>query len=81
MQYIGQVKGGVGVFENGTPPEGVKVRVEVVPDQSAVSNTQAGDSSRGPWSTLLELAGTVEGLPSDMARNHDHYIHGAPRKS
>jgi hypothetical protein len=28
---------------------------------------------------LLALAGTAEGLPSDMARNHDHYLHGTPR--
>ncbi len=29
---------------------------------------------------LLELAGTAEGLPRDMARQHDHYLHGAPRE-
>jgi hypothetical protein len=29
---------------------------------------------------LLKLAGTVDDLPVDMARNHDHYIHGAPRR-
>jgi hypothetical protein len=29
---------------------------------------------------LLELAGTVEGLPSDYAENHDHYIHGVPKR-
>jgi hypothetical protein len=28
---------------------------------------------------LLEVAGTAEGLPRDMARNHDHYLHGTPR--
>jgi len=27
--------------------------------------------------SLLEFAGTAEGLPRGMARNHDHYIHGA----
>lgn len=29
---------------------------------------------------LLKLAGTAPGLPADMARNHDHYIHGAPKR-
>lgn len=29
---------------------------------------------------LLELAGTVDDLPDDMARNHDHYLHGAPKR-
>jgi hypothetical protein len=29
---------------------------------------------------LMKFAGVVKGLPRDMARNHDHYIHGTPRK-
>jgi len=29
---------------------------------------------------LLDFAGTAEGLPRDMARNHDHYLHGTPRE-
>ncbi|MCX6909595.1 MAG: hypothetical protein NTY01_16340 [Verrucomicrobia bacterium] len=29
---------------------------------------------------LLEVAGTVEGLPPDYAENHDHYIHGVPKR-
>ena len=29
---------------------------------------------------LLEVAGTAEGLPRDMARQHDHYLHGTPRE-
>ncbi len=27
---------------------------------------------------MLALAGTAEGLPPDLARNHDHYLHGRP---
>jgi hypothetical protein len=29
---------------------------------------------------LLKLAGTVPGLPSDLAEQHDHYLHGTPRR-
>jgi hypothetical protein len=29
---------------------------------------------------LLSLAGIAKGLPRDFADNHDHYIHGTPRK-
>ena len=29
---------------------------------------------------LLEVAGTVEGLPPDYAENHDHYLHGRSRR-
>jgi hypothetical protein len=25
------------------------------------------------------MAGSVEGLPPDMARNHDHYLYGTPK--
>ena len=29
---------------------------------------------------LKQFAGAVQGLPSDMARNHDHYLHARPKK-
>jgi hypothetical protein len=31
-------------------------------------------------SRLMKFAGKLEGLPSDPARNHDHYLHGVPKK-
>jgi hypothetical protein len=34
---------------------------------------------RSVWDALLEFAGTAEGLPPDLAENHDHYLHGAPK--
>lgn len=27
-----------------------------------------------------EFAGTAEGLPADLAEQHDHYLYGNPRK-
>jgi hypothetical protein len=69
MAYRGLVKGGVVVFPEGAPPEGADVRVELLdadePQSSAV------------WDKLARYSGAVEGLPADMARRHDHYIHGA----
>lgn len=29
---------------------------------------------------LLEVAGSVEGLPEDYSENHDHYLHGLPKR-
>ena len=29
---------------------------------------------------LKQFAGVVRGLPNDMARNHDHYLHGRPKQ-
>jgi hypothetical protein len=77
MTYRGQVKNGVVVLEGGPlPAEGTSVRVEVI---EAIS--PASSDRQSIWNKLLELSGTVEGLPADMAEQHDHYIHGTPKRS
>ena len=35
----------------------------------------------GASSVLQRWAGKASGLPPDMAENHDHYIHGARKRS
>ena len=35
---------------------------------------------RAAGARLKQFAGAVRGLPSDMARNHYHYLHGRPKK-
>jgi hypothetical protein len=37
-------------------------------------------STKTVWENLLEIAGTAKGLPDDYASEHDHYIHGTPKK-
>jgi hypothetical protein len=72
--YMGEVRDGVVVFE-GTPPalpNGTKVRVEPV-DTDALSTPTLADR-------LRSVIGAVEGLPSDFAEQHDHYIHGTPKR-
>ena len=32
------------------------------------------------WQKLRALAGTAKGLPEDFAANHDHYLHGLPKR-
>jgi hypothetical protein len=72
MVYKGHVKNGVVVFDEPAPlPEGAEVRVEPI---------EAGKDFESLREGLKKFSGTVRGLPKDMARNHDHYIHGAPRK-
>ena len=29
---------------------------------------------------LLSFSGVIKGLPHDFALNHDHYIHGTPKR-
>ncbi|MGO8690699.1 MAG: hypothetical protein ACLQLG_13840 [Thermoguttaceae bacterium] len=71
MVYRGYVKGGVVVLDPKVElPEGIEVKIEPVPPS--------------PRKTLAEqlgdLIGSVPDLPADMARQHDHYLHGAPKR-
>ena len=66
MTYRGTVKGGVVHLESDAKlPEGTEVRVE--PLESA---------SPQVFEKLAKLAGRAKDLPPDLARNHDHYLHG-----
>lgn len=72
MTYEGKVKDGVIGLEPGDRlDEGAEVFVEAVADRDEYPCLREG---------LLKSAGTVEGLPSDMARNRDHYVHGTLKK-
>jgi len=71
--YHGKVKNGVVVFDEGAGlPDGTEVRVEPFSRDESIA-------VEGP--TLAEqfadVIGTVPDLPSDMAAQHDHYLHGA----
>ncbi len=37
-------------------------------------------SAKSWGEALLEVAGTAQGLPNDLAQNHDYYLHGTPRR-
>ncbi|MDQ3331021.1 MAG: hypothetical protein M3552_10260 [Planctomycetota bacterium] len=71
MTYQGTVKNGVVVIESDAPPpEGTRVRVSV---------ESLKDETIGEF--LRRYAGVAKGLPADMAAEHDHYAHGAPKRS
>ena len=72
MTYRGHIKGGVVVLDEPVElPEGTEVRVEPA-TQGRTEPTLADD--------LREFIGCVEDLPPDVARNHDHYLYGAPKR-
>ncbi len=76
MRLEGTVHDGVIVLnEPERLPEGAVVEFEV----KAI--TAATRSGRKPTlaERLLKHAGTVPDLPSDLAEQHDHYIHGTPK--
>jgi len=71
MTYFGRVENGVIVLEDSpTLPEGTLVRVEI-----ADNATRPTIAER-----LKNVIGKGEGLPTDLAENHDHYIHGMPKR-
>jgi hypothetical protein len=76
MFYRGKVKNGVVVFEQITGlPEGTEVRVE--PYSRNEEATAEGPSLAEQFANVI---GAVPELPADMAEQHDHYLHGAPKR-
>jgi hypothetical protein len=72
MSFEGEVRNGVVVLDNGHQlADGTRVEVNVRELPAAKTTLQ---------DRLLKLAGTIDDLPADMARNHDHYIHGVPKR-
>jgi len=79
MTYRGRVQGGVVILdEPGNLPEGLVVRIEVPVPESADSVNENAAPTLGQ--RMLKYAGALKGLPSDLARNHDHYLYGTPKK-
>ena len=82
LKFTGTVVDGVVVFENGhVPPNGTAV--EVVPLAAEMPKPDATEDpggSSGSLSWLLKYAGVVDDLPVDFAAQHDHYIHGTPKR-
>ena len=37
-------------------------------------------TNQNVWQGLLEIAGSAEGLPTDLAQQHDHYLRGTPKR-
>jgi hypothetical protein len=70
MAIQGTVLNGVVVPDNGQSlPEGA--RVEIV----------LADEAKPTLIGLLKFAGALSDLPADFAAEHDHYIHGTPKRN
>jgi hypothetical protein len=70
--YTGKVINGVIVLEaDAILPEGTGVKVELL-DEQPTAASPLGE-------LLLKYAGVIDDLPADLAKNHDHYLYGAPK--
>jgi hypothetical protein len=71
VTYKGHVKNGKVVLDEPVKlPDGMEVQVVVLERKSEPTLADR----------LRCVIGAVKGLPSDLARNHDHYLHGRPKK-
>ena len=78
MVYRGRVKNGVVVLDPpGALPEGVEVRVEIVPAETEGPLLEEQGQTLGQ--KLMKYAGRTVGLPEDAAAQHDHYLYGTPK--
>ncbi len=72
MTVQGTVIEGVIVLDDSAKlPEGARVEVTVKSPEQPASPLAA---------TLLKHAGKAQGLPEDLAAQHDHYLHGTPKR-
>jgi hypothetical protein len=72
MTYQGIVQHGAIVLSPGVHlPEGATVRLELVETDATREQTEDGRTLR---EKLLELAGTIDGLPEDLSMNHDRCL-------
>ena len=71
MTYRGIVKNGMIVLEGEHPPEGARVEVREMEREETIPTLAE---------TLGDLIGCANDLPEDMAEQHNHYIHGTPKR-
>ena len=77
MTYRGRVQNGMIVLDPPVRlPEGSWVEVASVPDEPGTSESPAPSIA----DRYAGMIGIVDGLPSDLSAEHDHYIHGVPRR-
>ena len=77
MVYHGRVKDGVIVLDDAVHlPEGAPVRVDIVDQHDKSEGLTNGPAS---FDYFKEFIGSAKGLPSDAARNVDHYLYGRPK--
>jgi len=68
MSFEGTIVNGIVVLDEPISlPEGTRVDVQPKDEEP-------------PLAFLLKYAGRIKDMPADFALEHDHYIHGAPRR-
>ena len=73
MEYLGTVRNGAIVLDTDAHlQEGAAVRILVF---------EEADKAPSLADLFQDVAGKAVGLPEDLAEDHDHYLHGLPKRS
>jgi hypothetical protein len=83
MTLNGHVENGKIVLDESVAlTEGMRVRVELLSEETRAENNSNGADT--PPATFYERhkswIGSIKDAPSDYAQNHDHYLHGQPKR-
>lgn len=79
MTYQGHIENGVIVLdEPANLQNGTKVRIELLSDGGTTPNADAPPVTQ--FVHYQSIIGAIDDLPPDFAAQHDHYIHGTPKK-
>ena len=71
MSFEGTILNGTVVWDEPLAlPEGTRVNLVV----------EAPDEAKPTFLGLMKFAGCMKNLPVDFAEEHNHYIHGTPRR-
>ena len=81
-ELTGTVRQGVIVIDEGVElPEGQTVKIIVQPTAPCEEKPEPTQKAASPLGELLlQFAGIADDLPPDMAKNHDHYLYGTPKR-
>ena len=72
MSFEGTMLNGAVVWDEPLAlPDGTRVDLVVTAPEEPPKPTLLG---------LMKLAGVIKDMPADFAAEHDHYIHGTPRR-
>lgn len=81
MTLHGHIHNGEIVFDAQVAlPEGASVRVEIVTPPASSSGTATVIATPTLLERLGDIVGAVDDLPTDGARNLEHYLYGAPKR-
>ncbi len=58
-------------------PDGTRVEITLPPSSVA---SAAVENSETLYDSLKDFVGAAQGLPEDFAAEHDHYLHGTPKR-